>query len=59
MSQSVTFPNRSANIAAVLYVPPNFDAGTKYPAIICGHPISSCTSRPRRSTRRSWQRSAS
>ena len=42
MSQSVTFPNRSANIAAVLYVPPNFDAGTKYPAIICGHPISSC-----------------
>ena len=43
MSQSVTFPNRSANIAAVLYVPPNFDAGTKYPAIICGHPISSCS----------------
>ncbi|KAB0641589.1 alpha/beta hydrolase [Burkholderia stagnalis] len=42
MPQSVTFPNRSANIAADLYVPPNFDAGTKYPAIICGHPISSC-----------------
>ncbi|MCD0450447.1 alpha/beta hydrolase [Actinocorallia sp. API 0066] len=36
------FKNRSADVAADLRVPAGFDAKKKYPAIVCGHPISSC-----------------
>lgn len=40
--KTVTFKNRTWDISAVLRLPENFDAGKKYPAIVCGHPISSC-----------------
>ncbi len=40
--ESVRFPNRSWDVAADLRLPEGFDPTTKYPAIICAHPISSC-----------------
>lgn len=42
MSKSVTFRNRTWDVAATLRLPEGFDAGRKYPAIVCAHPISSC-----------------
>ncbi|WP_454689851.1 alpha/beta hydrolase [Achromobacter aloeverae] len=41
-TQSVTFKNRTWDVAATLRLPEGFDAGRKYPAIVCAHPISSC-----------------
>lgn len=40
--KSVTFKNKSWDIAADLHVPKNFDAAKKHAAIICAHPVSSC-----------------
>lgn len=40
--KSVTFRNRSWNVAAALHVPADFDEAKKYPAIVVAHPISSC-----------------
>ena len=40
--QSVTFKNRTWDLAATLRLPEDFDAGKQYAAIICAHPISSC-----------------
>ncbi|CUB01856.1 alpha/beta hydrolase [Comamonas thiooxydans] len=40
--KTVTFKNRNWDVAAVLRLPEDFDAGKKYPAIVCAHPISSC-----------------
>lgn len=40
--QKVTFKNRHWDVAAILQFPENFDAGKKYPAVVCAHPISSC-----------------
>lgn len=40
--QKVTFKNKSWNVTADLYLPKDFDEKKKYPAIVCGHPISSC-----------------
>lgn len=40
--QFVTFKNRTWDVAASLRLPEGFDAGKKYPAIVCAHPISSC-----------------
>lgn len=40
--QSVTFKNRTWDVAATLRLPEGFDPAKKYPAIICAHPISSC-----------------
>jgi fermentation-respiration switch protein FrsA (DUF1100 family) len=40
--QSVTFKNRTWDVAATLRLPEGFDAGRKYVAIVCAHPISSC-----------------
>ncbi|MFT4242612.1 MAG: alpha/beta hydrolase [Acidovorax sp.] len=40
--QSVTFKNRTWEVAAELYLPPGFDAVKQYPAIVCVHPGSSC-----------------
>ncbi len=37
---SVTFKNREIDIAADLYLPPNFDKNAKYPAIVFIHPGS-------------------
>ncbi|ENT5130355.1 alpha/beta hydrolase [Pseudomonas aeruginosa] len=44
MSQirSVTFKNRTWDVAATLRLPEGFDPAKKYAAIICAHPISSC-----------------
>lgn len=39
---SVTFRNRTWDVAATLRLPEGFDAGRKYAAIVCAHPISSC-----------------
>lgn len=39
--QKVNFKNRTWNIAGHLYLPENFDASQKHPAIICVHPGSS------------------
>lgn len=41
-TRSVTFRNRNWDVAATLRLPEGFDAGRKYAAIICAHPISSC-----------------
>ncbi|PZO68303.1 MAG: alpha/beta hydrolase [Paracoccus denitrificans] len=38
----VTFKNQSWEMAANLHLPPEFDATKTYPAIVVGHPISSC-----------------
>ena len=40
--KSVTFRNRSWDVAADLHVPTDFDEAKKYPAIVVAHPISSC-----------------
>lgn len=40
--EKVSFKNRNCVIAAHLYLPPKFDAGKKYAALICAHPVSSC-----------------
>ncbi|MGL6129848.1 alpha/beta hydrolase [Chryseobacterium artocarpi] len=42
MIQSVTFKTLNWNVAADLYLPPNFDENKKYAAIISAHPIGSC-----------------
>ena len=40
--KSVTFKNKTWEMAGALHVPPDFDETKKYPAIVIGHPISSC-----------------
>lgn len=40
--KSVTFKNKTWDIAANLHVPAGFDESKKYPAIVVAHPISSC-----------------
>ncbi|MEU3626906.1 alpha/beta hydrolase [Amycolatopsis coloradensis] len=40
--KSVTFKNRTWDVAADVRFPEGFDPAKKYPAIICAHPISSC-----------------
>ncbi|MEV6253944.1 alpha/beta hydrolase [Nocardia sp. NPDC051911] len=40
--ESVRFKNKDIDVAADLRFPPGFDSSKKYPAIVCGHPISSC-----------------
>jgi uncharacterized protein len=40
--KTVTFKNRSWNVAADLRFPKDFDEKKTYPAIVCAHPISSC-----------------
>jgi fermentation-respiration switch protein FrsA (DUF1100 family) len=40
--KSITFKNRTWDVAATLRLPEGFDAGRKYAAIVCAHPISSC-----------------
>ncbi|MFT4256228.1 MAG: alpha/beta hydrolase [Pseudoxanthomonas sp.] len=40
--QSVTFKNRTWDVAATLRLPEGFDPSKKYAAIVCAHPISSC-----------------
>jgi len=42
MTESVTFKNRTWDVAATLRLPEGFDPAKKYAAIICAHPISSC-----------------
>lgn len=38
----VTYRNLGWDTAADIYLPPGFDAGKKYPAIVSTHPIGSC-----------------
>ncbi|GGA60155.1 alpha/beta hydrolase [Pelagibacterium lentulum] len=40
--RSVTFKNKTWDVAANLHVPNDFDETQKYPAIVVAHPISSC-----------------
>lgn len=40
--KSVTFRNRTWDVAAELHVPPDFDEKKQYAAIVCVHPGSSC-----------------
>ncbi|MGV8095826.1 MAG: alpha/beta hydrolase [Mangrovibacterium sp.] len=40
--KEVTFKNRNWDVAGILQFPKDFDESKKYPAIVCGHPISSC-----------------
>ncbi|MGC4029942.1 MAG: alpha/beta hydrolase [Steroidobacteraceae bacterium] len=40
--KSTAFRNRTWDVAAELYFPPNFDDKGKYAAIVCVHPGSSC-----------------
>lgn len=40
--KSVTFRNRTWDVAAHLHLPNDFDAGRRYAAIVCVHPGSSC-----------------
>ncbi|KGJ03069.1 alpha/beta hydrolase (plasmid) [Paracoccus versutus] len=40
--KSVSFRNKTWDVAADLHLPEGFDEGGKYPAIIVAHPISSC-----------------
>ncbi|VWB13900.1 alpha/beta hydrolase [Burkholderia lata] len=40
--KSVNYPNLGWDTAADLYLPPGFDAGKQYPAIVSTHPIGSC-----------------
>ncbi|THF65585.1 alpha/beta hydrolase [Pseudothauera nasutitermitis] len=42
MNSSVTFKHGAWDVAATLRLPAGFDAGKKYAAIVCAHPISSC-----------------
>ncbi|MFT3975553.1 MAG: alpha/beta hydrolase [Sphingomonas bacterium] len=42
MTKSVTFPNKSWQVAADLHLPADFDASRKYRAVVVAHPISSC-----------------
>lgn len=37
-AQKVSFQNGTINMAANLYLPPNFDSAKKYPAIVVSHP---------------------
>lgn len=39
---AVRFKNRTWDVAADLRLPQDYDEKQKYPAIVCGHPISSC-----------------
>lgn len=41
-TRSVTFKHRTWDVAATLRLPEGFDAGKRYAAIVCAHPISSC-----------------
>ncbi|MGC4251078.1 MAG: alpha/beta hydrolase [Sphingobium sp.] len=40
--KSVTFRNKTWDVAANLHLPDGFDEKKKYPAIVVAHPISSC-----------------
>ncbi|WP_306439061.1 alpha/beta hydrolase [Mycolicibacterium brumae] len=40
--KSVQFTNRTWQVAADLRVPEGFDESRNYPAVVCGHPVSSC-----------------
>lgn len=40
--KTVTFKNRTWDVAADLRLPKDFDEKRKYAAIVCAHPISSC-----------------
>lgn len=40
--KSVTFKNKTWDVAANLHLPNDFDESKKYPAIVVAHPISSC-----------------
>ncbi|UXI02593.1 alpha/beta hydrolase [Photobacterium sp. TY1-4] len=40
--QSVTYQNLGWESAADIYLPPDFNQATKYPAIVSTHPIGSC-----------------
>ncbi|KFU82043.1 hypothetical protein SAMN04489729_1555 [Amycolatopsis lurida] len=40
--ESVTFKNRTWDVAGDVRFPEGFDPAKKHPAIICAHPISSC-----------------
>lgn len=40
--KSVSFKNKSWNVAAHLHLPSNFKDSSRYPAIVVAHPISSC-----------------
>lgn len=42
MVQTISFKNKTLNIAADLHFPPDFDEKNKYPAIVAAHPIGSC-----------------
>lgn len=38
MTQPTTFKNYGLTLAGILRFPAGFDAGRKYPAIVCVHP---------------------
>lgn len=40
--EHVTYPNLGWDTAADLYLPPDFNAAKRYPAIVSTHPIGSC-----------------
>ncbi|WP_287718833.1 alpha/beta hydrolase [Nitrosomonas sp.] len=40
--KTVTYQNLGWKTAADIYLPPGFDEGKKYPAIVSTHPIGSC-----------------
>lgn len=40
--ESISFKNRTWDVAGTLRLPEGFDPNRKYAAIVCGHPISSC-----------------
>ena len=40
--RNVCFKNKNIDVAALLYLPPQFDASRKYAAVVCAHPIGSC-----------------
>ena len=40
--QSITFKNRTWDVASELHLPPGFDEKKQYAAIVCVHPGSSC-----------------
>ncbi|QKS01115.1 alpha/beta hydrolase [Sphingomonas sp. CL5.1] len=42
MKKSVTFRNKSWDVAADLHLPADFDPARKYRALVVAHPISSC-----------------
>lgn len=39
---SIRNPGMHWAIAANIHVPPGFDAGKRYPAVVSNHPIGSC-----------------